>query len=145
MRKNLVIDAALTLQLMESYLEGLVKAQKSNGLLLGLSGGIDSSVLATIAVKAVGKEHVHVSFLYDRDSEESSQEKARTMADWLGITDEFGIGHDYRRLDKEEKLRKYRPSAASADIGIVPVFHPGIQLAWSPDTLFSVDHHFIPL
>ena len=85
MKKNLTIDATLTLQIMELYLESLVETQKSKGLLLGLSGGIDSSVLTTIAVKAVGKEHVHVSFLYDRDSEKSSKEKALTMANWLGI------------------------------------------------------------
>ena len=85
MKQDLAIDAPLTLRLIESYLTGLVETQKSNGILLGLSGGIDSSVLATIAVKAVGKEHVHVSFLYDRDSEKSSGDKARTMANWLGV------------------------------------------------------------
>jgi NAD+ synthase len=85
MKNNLTIDTDLTLQIMKLYLQGLVETQKSKGLLLGLSGGIDSSVLTTIAVKAVGKEHVHVSFLYDRDSEKSSEEKARTIANWLGI------------------------------------------------------------
>ncbi|WP_150104335.1 NAD(+) synthase [Shewanella sediminis] len=85
MNANLSIDAHLTVQLIESYLKKLVETEKSNGLLLGLSGGIDSSVLLTIAVRAVGKENVHASFLYDRDSEKGSEAKARIMAQWLDI------------------------------------------------------------
>lgn len=85
MKANLTIDAPLTVQLIGSYLKKLVETQKSNGLLLGLSGGIDSSVLITIAAKAVGKEHVHAYFLFDRDSENNSEKKARIMAQWLGI------------------------------------------------------------
>lgn len=85
MKLNLTIDAALTTQLIESYLKDLIKQQNSNGILLGLSGGIDSSVLATLAVRAVGKERVHASFLFDRDSEKTSEQKARMMAKWLDI------------------------------------------------------------
>ncbi|WP_299792394.1 hypothetical protein [uncultured Shewanella sp.] len=53
MNENLSIDTPLTVQLLASYLQSLVEVQQSNGLLLGLSGGIDSSVLLAIAVKAV--------------------------------------------------------------------------------------------
>ncbi len=42
-------------------------------------------MLITIAARAVGKEHVHASFLFDRDSEKISEKKARIMAEWLGI------------------------------------------------------------
>lgn len=80
---NLTIDAKLTVCLIESYLKNLIETQKSNGILLGLSGGIDSSVLATIAVRAIGSERVHLNFLYDRDSEKNSEIKARKMAKWL--------------------------------------------------------------
>ena len=80
MIQNLTIDAALTTQLIESYLKDLIKQQNSNGILLDLSGGIDSSVLATLAVRALGKERLHVSFLFDRDSEKNSEQRARMMA-----------------------------------------------------------------
>jgi len=85
MNANLSIDALLAVQLIESYLKNLVETQKSKGLLLGLSGGIDSSVLLTIAVRAVGNENVYASYLYDRDSETDSEKKAQIMANWLGI------------------------------------------------------------
>ena len=90
MKHDLDIDCSLATQLIARYLKDLVNTQNSNGLLLGLSGGIDSSVLATLAVKAVGNESVHVSFLFDRDSEKESEEKARLMADWLGLKLETG-------------------------------------------------------
>lgn len=83
--QDLSIDAPLAVRLIEAHLVNLIKTKNSNGLLLGLSGGIDSSVLATIAVNAVGKENVHINFLYDRDSEKSSEKKARIMAEWLGL------------------------------------------------------------
>lgn len=81
----LTIDAPLASELIATYLKELVEAQKSDGLLLGLSGGIDSSVLITLAVKAIGKERVHACFLYDRDSEKESTNKANMMAQWLGV------------------------------------------------------------
>lgn len=82
---NLSINAPLAVKLIQDYLSDLVRANQSAGLLLGLSGGVDSSVLATIAVKALGSEHVYVVFLFDRDSEKSSEEKAKLMAEWLGL------------------------------------------------------------
>ncbi|WP_185817535.1 NAD(+) synthase [Shewanella atlantica] len=85
MNVNLTIDAQLTVQLIKAYLQELVKTQQSDGILLGLSGGIDSSVLLSIAVRAVGKDRVHASFLYDRDSEKESEKKALIMANWLDI------------------------------------------------------------
>ena len=83
--QNLSINAPLAAKLIEDYISNLVEANHSAGLLLGLSGGVDSSVLATIAVNALGSEHVYVAFLFDRDSEKSSEEKAKLMADWLGV------------------------------------------------------------
>ena len=82
---GLSIDAPLTANLIESYLRHLVESQKTNGILLGLSGGVDSSVLITLAVRAIGKEKVFGAFLFDRNSEKSSEKKARLMAQWLGI------------------------------------------------------------
>ncbi|WP_304543337.1 NAD(+) synthase [Sulfurimonas microaerophilic] len=84
-KMDLTIDAPLTVELIESYFKQLLESKKTDGLLLGLSGGIDSSVLITLAVRAVGKEKVHASFLFDRDSEKSSQRKAALMANWLGV------------------------------------------------------------
>lgn len=52
---------------------------------VGLSGGIDSSVVAVLATKAVGPENVTVFALPSRYSSEGSREDARRLAENLGI------------------------------------------------------------
>ncbi|MCH8065794.1 MAG: NAD+ synthase [Chloroflexi bacterium] len=53
--------------------------------LVGLSGGIDSSLVATIAVDALGAENVHGVSMPSRYSSEGSMNDARQLAENLGI------------------------------------------------------------
>ena len=53
--------------------------------LVGLSGGIDSSLVATIAVDALGVENVHGVSMPSRYSSEGSMNDARQLAENLGI------------------------------------------------------------
>ncbi|MBW2307319.1 MAG: NAD+ synthase [Deltaproteobacteria bacterium] len=55
------------------------------GVVLGLSGGIDSSLVAYIATKALGPEHVLGVSLPSRYSSEGSRTDARKLAENLGI------------------------------------------------------------
>jgi NAD+ synthase (glutamine-hydrolysing) len=52
---------------------------------LGLSGGIDSSLVAAVAADALGGDHVHALAMPSRYSSESSVTDARTLADRLGV------------------------------------------------------------
>ncbi len=52
---------------------------------LGLSGGIDSALVAVLAVEALGKENVLVLALPSRFSSEGGLTDARTLANTLGI------------------------------------------------------------
>lgn len=54
-------------------------------VVLGLSGGIDSSLTATIAVDALGPENVIAAAMPSRFSSEGSLRDARAVADALGI------------------------------------------------------------
>ena len=81
----LAIDAADAEARIEAYLSRLVEEKKADGILLGLSGGIDSAVLAALAVRAIGPGKVHAAFLYDRDSEKTSEHKARVVAEHLAV------------------------------------------------------------
>lgn len=56
-----------------------------NGVVIGMSGGIDSSLVATIAVDALGKEHVHGIFMPSRYTSKESYEDAYNQARNLGI------------------------------------------------------------
>jgi NAD+ synthase len=55
------------------------------GLVVGMSGGIDSSVCAALAVRAVGPDHVFGLLMPEQDSEGESQRLAGGLAEQLGI------------------------------------------------------------
>ena len=54
-------------------------------VVIGLSGGVDSSIVATIAVDALGAERVHGVLMPSRYSSEHSVTDAEKLADNLGI------------------------------------------------------------
>ncbi|HEV3353491.1 MAG TPA: NAD+ synthase, partial [Acidimicrobiales bacterium] len=54
-------------------------------VVIGLSGGIDSSLVAAIAVDALGPEHVHGVSMPSRYSSEGSKDDAHELATNLGI------------------------------------------------------------
>lgn len=66
-----------------------VKKNGFNRVVIGLSGGIDSAVVATIAVDALGKERVVGVFMPSRYSSSESEMDTKKLAENLGI--EFHI------------------------------------------------------
>jgi NAD+ synthase len=58
---------------------------KRKGLVLGLSGGIDSTVCAALAVKAFGPERVFGIMMPERDSEADSLALGELLAESLGL------------------------------------------------------------
>lgn len=77
---------------MESTLESIVSQTRDfvhgagyQDVVIGLSGGIDSSVVAALAVEALGAEHVHGVLLPGPYSSEHSIVDAERLADNLGI------------------------------------------------------------
>ena len=55
------------------------------GAVVGMSGGVDSSVTAALAVRALGPRRVLGLFMPERDSDPDSLELARELAEQLGI------------------------------------------------------------
>ncbi len=58
---------------------------KRRGLVVALSGGIDSSVSCALAVKAVGKRKVFGLLLPEQDSSGKSKSRGQLLAEHLGI------------------------------------------------------------
>jgi NAD+ synthase len=56
------------------------------GLVVGMSGGLDSSVCAALGARAVGPRRVFALFMPERDSDPLSLELARNLAEQLGIS-----------------------------------------------------------
>src|SRR5688572_19186046 len=66
--------------------EQVMGVLKKKGVVVGLSGGIDSSVCAALAAKAFGKDKVLGLFMPERDSSSDALTLGRMLADCLGIT-----------------------------------------------------------
>ena len=60
-------------------------ANKRKGIVLGVSGGIDSSVVAALAVKALGKERVFALHMPEQESSEDTIGFSTKLTDSLGI------------------------------------------------------------
>ncbi|MCM8761120.1 MAG: NAD+ synthase, partial [Candidatus Omnitrophica bacterium] len=77
-----------TAEVYEALLLGLRDYVNKNGftkVVLGISGGIDSCLVATLAADAIGKENVTGVFMPTRYSSKESERDARELASNLGI------------------------------------------------------------
>lgn len=81
----LLIDPRRTVEAIGSFLRSYVEASGASGVVLGLSGGTDSSVLAALAAKALGPERVVALVMPDAESSYESTRDAEEVAGLLGI------------------------------------------------------------
>jgi NAD+ synthase len=69
----------------EKFIREQVKRFRKSGVILGLSGGLDSSVVAFLAVRALGKDKVFGLIMPDRESSRENIEDAKLVAKILKI------------------------------------------------------------
>jgi len=82
----LEIDPEVTVSRIIAALRSqLATTLKRRGLVVGMSGGVDSSVCAALAVRAAGPNRVFGLFMPERESDPQSLRIARSFADQLGI------------------------------------------------------------
>jgi NAD+ synthase len=84
-RDRLQLDPEETCQQIERLLQDKLLALKRDGILVGLSGGLDSAVVAYLAARSVGRERVTLLNLPERDSKPIHRRHAKLVADALGI------------------------------------------------------------
>jgi len=65
--------------------EQVLRTLKRRGAVVGISGGIDSSVVAALCARALGKERVVGLLMPERDSSPDALRLGRTLAERLGI------------------------------------------------------------
>ena len=87
----LKIDSRSELARICSFVQQQARAMKRKGILVGLSGGIDSAVMCAIAVQAVGPEKVVGLVLPEKESNPVSRQYAANHAEALGI--------EFRQID----------------------------------------------
>ncbi len=116
----LEIDSADECRRIEEFVRASLRTVlRKRGLVLGVSGGVDSSVCLALAVRAVGASRVVALAMPERDSSGSSLRLARAVCEQLGVTmlvEDLGPALEaqgcYRRRD--EAIRS-----------VVPEYGPG--------------------
>jgi NAD+ synthase len=86
----LAVDAQETCQEICSFIKHqILEGFKKEGAVVGLSGGIDSALTASLCVKALGKEKVLGVILPEKESNPKSLPYAKKLADKLQIETEI--------------------------------------------------------
>jgi NAD+ synthase len=98
----------------ERLREGVLDRLRRRGVIVAMSGGVDSSVCAALAVKAFGADKVFGLLLPEHESAGKSAELGQVVAEQLGVTfvtESIGAALDglgcYERRD--EAIRKVFP------------------------------------
>jgi NAD+ synthase len=118
-RDWLSLDAERTVEQIGTAIRDIVLKQlRRKGAVVGLSGGIDSSVVAALCVRALGPERVLGLFMPETDSSDDSLRLGRMLTDRLGIrtaleniTPILQAAGCYERRD--EAIRKVVPEYTS--------------------------------
>ena len=69
----------------EAFIAEKVEELSRKGVALGLSGGVDSAVIAALSVRAVGSDKVLALYMPEKDSKEKHRDDAWRIADVLKI------------------------------------------------------------
>jgi NAD+ synthase len=97
--------------------EATARTLHKRGLVVAISGGVDSSVCAALAVKALGVERVYTLILPERDSADASADNAHILAEHLGVRAEtFDIAPALAAIGcyraRDEAVRRVLPEYA---------------------------------
>jgi NAD+ synthase len=113
--------------LVQKLREDITVHMKRRGAVIGISGGIDSSVTLALAVRALGPDHVLGIMMPEKESSSDSLRLAKDLADKFGIrtlvediSGSLEGFHCYERRDEAVKrvFPEYLPDTYKCKIGI---------------------------
>lgn len=112
-----------------------VRKNGFSDVVIGLSGGIDSSIVAAIAVEALGAEHVHGVAMPSRYSSQGSLDDAESLAVALGI--------DHRVISIEPAFSSYLGMLSDSFAGREPdLTEENLQSRCRGMTLMALSNKF---
>lgn len=118
----LMIDPAQEVDRIVSFVKKEVKeVYHRSGIVVGLSGGIDSAVMAALAVEALGREHVIGLILPEKETNPVSSSFAAKHAEKMGI--------EYREIDITKTVDSIGGYARRDEYikKLVPEFETGLK------------------
>src|SRR2546428_10521634 len=114
------------------FIQKVVSAARANGTVVGLSGGIDSSVVGAMCVRALGKEKVVGILMPASHTPKKDMEDARILAEGWGVkTFEVRIDPIFSALVRALPLRgddKIAKANAKARIRMIINYYFGNRL-----------------
>jgi NAD+ synthase len=81
----LKIDCEKVSEKIQKFIQEKTKELKRDGVIFGLSGGVDSTVVATLCSRAVGKDKVLGLLMPEKEGNPMALKDGEFVADWLGI------------------------------------------------------------
>lgn len=119
---SLKLDASAEVERIGTFIrEGVFVRLRRNGLIVGLSGGIDSSVVAALAVRALGADKVIGLFMPEADSSDDSLRLGKLLAKTLGIR---AFEENISGILKGAACYRRRDEAIQA---VLPEYHAGYK------------------
>jgi len=137
----LKIDCKSEVDRICSFIKQQTITMKRNGIVIGLSGGIDSALSAALCVRAIGHEKVYGLILPEKESSQISAKYAKKHAEKLGIaTKEIDITptlEGFGAFEKRDKIIKE----------IFPGYNSGykLKITLPPDLLSRDAFNFFTL
>jgi NAD+ synthase len=117
---QLKIDAAKEVDSIGNFLRvALARTLRRRGIVVGISGGIDSAVTAALAVRALGPERVFCLLMPERESSPDTLALSRGLAQHLGTR--FEIEDITQTLEAVGFYRRYRDAVRK----VVPEYGEG--------------------
>jgi GMP synthase PP-ATPase subunit len=98
----LAIDPRKTAEAIETAIRTQITGFRRRGVVVGLSGGVDSSVVTCLCVRAIGAARVHVLLMPERDSSDESER----LSLLLTLTP-AQVERIYRDIDQKRRTTRY--------------------------------------
>jgi NAD+ synthase len=118
--------------------ETVTEQFRKDGIVIGVSGGVDSALIATLAVEALGADHVYGLILPEKESNPSSRELAISLCRKLKIpcrevpitpmVESFGVYAEKESLMRE-LFPQYDPSIHTTNLFLPSGIDSGSLLA----------------
>jgi NAD+ synthase len=115
------LDAAAEVDRICGAIRGQLRTLKRRGAVLGLSGGIDSSVCAALCARAIGAERVIALLMPEADSADESTPLGHFIAAHLGIR---AVLEDITPIVEAAGCYSRRDAAIQA---VIPEYGPGYK------------------
>jgi NAD+ synthase len=120
-KRVLDLDAAMTADRLATRLRDATRNLRRRGLVVALSGGVDSACVAALGVRAVGADRVYGLLLPERDSSAESLVYAKELARVLGIKYEV---RDISGILEEAGCYRHRDEAVRPHLPDLPAGAP---------------------